>query len=98
MERGGNADGQRSRLSLAKLEILCAKAIAKANSQALQQELSQVQSQVQQQSQELASVQGLWTRMQLRSEQEIAGVEKPRRHIDRGDFDAYADKFRSGSA
>ncbi len=58
----------------------------------LQQELSQVQSQVQQQSQELASVQGRVDKNAASSEQEIAGVKATQQH-DRGDFDAYADKF-----
>jgi DNA-binding transcriptional MerR regulator len=58
----------------------------------LQQELTQVRSQVQQQGQEIASVQGRVDKNAASSEQEIAGV-KATQQRDRGDFDAYADKF-----
>ena len=58
----------------------------------LQQELTQVRSQVQQQGQEIASVEGRVDKNAASSEQEIAGV-KATQQRDRGDFDAYADKF-----
>jgi len=58
----------------------------------LQQELAQVRSQVNQQGQELASVQGRVDRNAASSEQEIAAVKSTQLR-DRGDFDAYTDKF-----
>jgi len=58
----------------------------------LQQELTQVRGQVQQQAQELASVQGKVDQNATSSEREIAAV-KTTQQRDRGDFDAYADKF-----
>jgi len=58
----------------------------------LQQELTQVRGQVQQQGQELASVQGRVDRNANSTDREIAAV-KTTQQQDRGDFDAYADKF-----
>lgn len=58
----------------------------------LQSELAQVRGQVQQQGQELASVQGKVDQNAISSEREIASV-KTTQQRDRGDFDAYADKF-----
>jgi peptidoglycan hydrolase CwlO-like protein len=58
----------------------------------LQQELAQVRTQVNQQGQELASVQGRVDKNAASSEQEFAAVKSTQQR-DRGDFDAYADKF-----
>jgi chaperonin cofactor prefoldin len=58
----------------------------------LQQELAQVQSQVQQQGQELASVHGQVEQHAASSDREMAAV-KTTQQRDRGDFDAYTDKF-----
>jgi len=58
----------------------------------LQRELTQVRGQVQQQGQELASVQGKVDQNATSSEREIAAV-KTTQERDRGDFEAYADKF-----
>ena len=58
----------------------------------MQQELTQVRSQVTQQGQELASVQGRVEQNAASSDREIATV-KTTQQRDRGDFDAYADKF-----
>src|SRR6478672_7320464 len=58
----------------------------------LQQELTQVRGQVQQQGQELASVQGKVEQNATSTDREIAAV-KTTQQRDRGDFDAYADKF-----
>jgi hypothetical protein len=58
----------------------------------LQQELAQVRTQVNQQGQELASVQGRVDKNAASSEQEFASVKSTQQR-DRGDFDAYADKF-----
>ena len=58
----------------------------------LQQELTQVRGQVQQQGQELASVQGRVEQNAAASEQQLASVKSTQQR-DRGDFDAYSDKF-----
>ena len=58
----------------------------------LQQELTQVRGQVNRQGQELASVQSRVDQHAASSEQEIAAVKSTQQR-DRGDFDAYADKF-----
>ena len=58
----------------------------------LQQELTQVRGQVQQQGQELASVQGRVDQNANSTDREIAAV-KTTQQRDRGDFNAYADKF-----
>jgi len=58
----------------------------------LQQELTQVRGQVQQQGRELASVQGRVDQNANSTDREIAAV-KTTQQRDRGDFDAYADKF-----
>ena len=58
----------------------------------LQQELTQVRGQVQQQGQELASVQGKVDQNATSTDREIAAV-KTTQQRDRGDFDAYTDKF-----
>jgi peptidoglycan hydrolase CwlO-like protein len=58
----------------------------------LQQELTKVRGQVQQQGQELASVQGKVEQNATSTDREIAAV-KTTQQRDRGDFDAYADKF-----
>jgi chaperonin cofactor prefoldin len=58
----------------------------------LQQELAQVQGQLQQQGQELASVHGQVDQHAASSDREIAAV-KTTQQRDRGDFDAYTDKF-----
>ena len=58
----------------------------------LQQELTQVRGQVQEQGRELASVQGRVDQNANSTDREIAAV-KTTQQRDRGDFDAYADKF-----
>ena len=58
----------------------------------LEQELAQVRGQVQQQGQELASVQGRVEQNALSSDREIAAVKSTQQR-DRGDFDAYTDKY-----
>lgn len=58
----------------------------------LQQELTQVRGQVQQQGQDLASVQGRVEQNAASSQQDIAAVKSTQQR-DRGDFDAYTDKF-----
>jgi peptidoglycan hydrolase CwlO-like protein len=58
----------------------------------LQQELTDVRGQVRQQGQELASVQGRVEQNAASSDREIAAVKNTQQR-DRGDFEAYADKF-----